>query len=134
MMKKALSTLFLLALLLPLAGCSKAGEAASADEIVPGLPVKGTVTLVDLGATTCVPCKMMAPILEELKKEYKGKAEVLFIDVYDPANAGKAKAFKIMVIPTQIFYDRHGKEVFRHVGFFDKKSISAKLNELLTQK
>ncbi|MEJ2689343.1 MAG: thioredoxin family protein [Deltaproteobacteria bacterium] len=124
----------MLALLLPLVGCSKAGEAASADEIILGLPVKGTVTLVDLGATTCVPCKMMAPILEELKKDYRGKAEVIFIDVYDPANAGKAKAFKVMVIPTQIFYDRHGKEVFRHVGFFDKKSISAKLNELLTQK
>jgi thioredoxin 1 len=134
-MKKALSTLFLLVLLLSsLAGCSNAGEAANADEIVPGIPVKGTVTLVDIGATTCVPCKMMAPILEELKKEYKGKAEVIFIDVYDSANAGKAKAFKTLVIPTQIFYDRHGKEVFRHVGFFDKKSISAKLNELLTQK
>lgn len=104
---------------------------AASTEVVPGVPVKDTVTLVDVGATTCVPCKLMAPLLEELKKEYEGRAEVIFVDVYDTANEGKAKAFKIMAIPTQIFYDSHGREVFRHVGFFDKKSMAAKLDELL---
>jgi thioredoxin 1 len=73
----------------------------------------------------------MAPILEELKAEYKGRAAVIFIDVWDRANAGKAKAFDIMIIPTQIFYDKQGKEVFRHQGFFEKKAIVAKLDELL---
>ncbi len=132
-MKKLLSTLFVLVLLLVFAGGSRAGETASAGEIVPGIPVKDTVTLVDLGATTCIPCKMMMPILAELKKEYKGRVEVNFIDVWDQANAGKAQAFKIQIIPTQIFFDRHGKEVFRHVGFFDKKSITAKLDAILRQ-
>ena len=133
-MRKLLSTLFVLVLLLLFAGVSRAGETTGAGEVVPGIPAKNTVTLVDLGATTCIPCKMMLPILEELKKEYKGRAEVTFIDIQDEANAGKAQAFKIMVIPTQIFYDRHGKEVFRHVGFFDKKSISARLDAILAQK
>jgi thioredoxin 1 len=114
-------------------GCSRAGDALQATEVVPGIPVKNTVTMVDLGAKTCIPCRMMAPILEELQVEYQGRAEVIFIDVWDQANEGQARAFKIMAIPTQIFYDKEGRETFRHTGFFDKKSITAKLDELLTQ-
>jgi thioredoxin 1 len=125
--------ILLLVVLSFLAGCGNTADIAIGSEVVPGIPVKNTVTMVDLGAKTCIPCKMMAPILEELKEEYKGRAEVIFIDVWDKANEGKAQAFKVMAIPTQIFYDRHGKEVFRHVGFFDKKSIAAKLEELLAQ-
>jgi thioredoxin 1 len=131
-MKKLLTGLLLVSMIF-LAGCGKAADSAGGSEVVPGLPVKDTVTMVDLGAKTCIPCKMMAPILEELKEEYQGRAEVIFIDVWEPANKGKAQAFKVMAIPTQIFYDRQGKEVFRHVGFFDKKSIVAKLEELLAQ-
>lgn len=131
-MKKMLPNL-LLVLVILLAGCANAADRAVGSEVVPGIPVKDTVTMVDLGAKSCIPCKMMAPILDELKEEYKGRAEVIFIDVWDKANSGKAEAFKIMAIPTQIFYDRHGKEVFRHLGFFDKKSIAAKLEELLSQ-
>ena len=97
------------------------------------IPVKGMVTLVDFGATTCIPCRMMAPILEELKEEYKGKAEVIFIDVWDKANAGKAQAYKIMAIPTQVFFDKQGREAYRHTGFLDKKTIVEKLEGLLAQ-
>lgn len=132
-MKQLFSTALILLSLFTFSGCSHAADTGNATEVVPGIPAKNTVTMVDLGAKTCIPCKMMAPILEELKKEYAGRAEVIFIDVWDQANAGKAKAFKIMVIPTQIFYDKQGKEVFRHVGFFDKKSIAAKLDELIGQ-
>lgn len=93
------------------------------------IPVKNTVTLVDLGANKCIPCKMMAPILEELKKEYEGKASVIFIDVWETPDKGKE--FKVSIIPTQIFFDRNGKEIFRHVGFFDKKSIQEILDKML---
>lgn len=83
--------------------------------------VKKLPKLLDLGATKCVPCKMMAPILEELAKEYKGQLTVQFIDVWkDEKAAGK---YKIQSIPTQIFYDAKGKEFFRHVGFFSKEDI-----------
>ncbi|MDA8163923.1 MAG: thioredoxin family protein [Desulfobacteraceae bacterium] len=131
-MKNLMCTMFSLALLLICTG--SAGAAAATGEVVPGIPVKGTVTLVDLGATTCIPCRMMAPILEELKKEYQGRVGVVFIDVWDPANEGKAAAFKVMAIPTQVFYDRNGREAYRHTGFLDKKAIAAKLDELLGQK
>jgi thioredoxin 1 len=106
-----------------------AGEAAA----VPSeLPVKGMVTMIDIGARKCIPCKMMAPILEELEKEYKGKAAIVFIDVWQ--NPEEGKKYRIRSIPTQIFYDMDGKENYRHEGFFDKASIVAKLEQLGAKK
>ena len=84
--------------------------------------------LLDLGAGKCIPCKMMAPILEDLKKEYAGRMNVEFIDVW--LNPDAAKPYGIEVIPTQIFYDADGKELFRHVGFFAKEDILGKWKEL----
>ncbi|MBU1356053.1 MAG: thioredoxin family protein [Candidatus Edwardsbacteria bacterium] len=84
--------------------------------------------LVDLGASKCIPCKMMAPILEELEKEYKGKMDVVFIDVWK--NPDEGSKYKVRVIPTQIFYSPEGKELFRHEGFYSKEDILAKWKEL----
>ena len=84
--------------------------------------------LVDLGAGKCIPCKMMAPILVELRKDYAGRMEVVFIDVWENPDAGQP--YGIEVIPTQIFYNAEGKELFRHVGFFGKEDILAKWKEL----
>jgi len=64
---------------------------------------------------------MMAPILDELRKEYAGQFEVVFIDVWK--NKSEAQKYRIRVIPTQIFYDAAGKELFRHQGFFSKEDI-----------
>src|SRR5512135_17122 len=84
--------------------------------------------LIDLGADKCIPCKMMAPILKELKTEYAGRMDVEFIDVWKTPDAGKP--YKIKLIPTQIFFDASGKERFRHEGFFGKEDILAKWKEL----
>lgn len=83
--------------------------------------------LLDLGATKCIPCKMMAPMLEELKSEYKGRLKVEFIDVWE--NPKEAKKYDIKLIPTQIFFDASGKELFRHEGFFSKEDILRKWKE-----
>jgi thioredoxin 1 len=83
--------------------------------------------LVDLGAGTCIPCKMMAPILEELKTEFKDKLEIVFIDVRE--NPDQAKKYRINLIPTQIFYDGAGKELFRHEGFYSREDILGKWTE-----
>jgi thioredoxin 1 len=77
--------------------------------------------LIELGADKCIPCKMMAPILEELKSEYAGRLEVVFIDVWK--NPEKGREYGIRVIPTQILYDADGNEFYRHVGFFSKEDI-----------
>ena len=84
--------------------------------------------LVDLGAGKCIPCKMMAPILAELKKEYAGRLKVEFIDVWE--NPDEGAEYSIRMIPTQIFYDASGKELFRHEGFFGKADILTKWKEL----
>jgi thioredoxin 1 len=70
----------------------------------------------------------MAPIIEKLKKEYNGKADIIFIDVWKDPKQGQR--FKISSIPTQIFFDKDGKEVWRHVGFLKEDAIVAKLKEL----
>ena len=71
---------------------------------------------------------MMAPILEELKSEYAGKLQVVFIDVWQNPDASKEHG--INMIPTQLFFDAEGKELFRHEGFFSKEDILNKWKEL----
>jgi thioredoxin 1 len=94
----------------------------------PEVPVKGMVTMVDLGAKKCIPCKMMAPILEKLEKVYAGRAAVVFLDVWeDPKPAHR---FSISGIPTQIFFDKEGKEVFRHLGFLNEEEIVRRLKDM----
>lgn len=97
----------------------------------PELPKPGTVTMIDLGAKSCIPCKMMAPILEKLEAEYRGKADVVFIDVWQAPDEGKK--YGIRAIPTQIFYNKKGEEVGRHEGFLDEKSIRDTLDKLLAE-
>ena len=53
------------------------------------VPAKGMVTMVDLGATTCIPCKMMAPIMKKLERTYEGKAAISFIDVRKHPREGR---------------------------------------------
>lgn len=77
--------------------------------------------MVDFGADKCVPCKTMAPILKDLQNEYKNQVEVVFIDVWKDRAAGQKAGIKL--IPTQVFYDTAGKEVFRHEGFMSKEDI-----------
>lgn len=89
---------------------------------------KALPRLVDLGADKCIPCIMMAPILEELREEYKGRLEVTFIDVWK--NPGAGRRYGIRVIPTQIFIDASGRELFRHEGFYSKEDILSKWREL----
>jgi hypothetical protein len=71
---------------------------------------------------------MMAPILEELRRDYAGKMIVEFIDVWQNPAAGEK--YGIQMIPTQIFYDAAGKERFRHTGFYGKEDMLAKWKEL----
>lgn len=95
------------------------------------VPVKGMVTMIDLGAKECVPCKMMAPIMEKMEKVYRDKAAIVFIDVWK--NPNQVSRFGIRAIPTQIFYDASGREVSRHVGFMSEAAIVAQLSKMGVQ-
>lgn len=91
-------------------------------------PTSGVPTLLELGADKCVPCKAMVPVLDALRKEYPGRLNVQFIDVWKNPEAGEKH--KIRMIPVQLFLDADGKELFRHEGFYAKEDILAKWKEL----
>jgi len=92
------------------------------------LPVKGMVTMVDLGSGKCVPCKLMEPILAKLKRDYEGRAAIVFIDIRNRTE--EAERFDIRAIPTQIFFDREGNEVYRHRGFMSEQAIVEQLEKM----
>ena len=110
-----------LTITLMLAGAAHAELPAATDAVVKQALSSGKPIVIDLGARTCIPCTKMAPILESLSGEFRGRASVLFIDVHE--NEAAAEKFRIQMIPTQIFFNAQGKEVKRHVGFMDKPDI-----------
>ena len=83
---------------------------------------------VEVGADKCIPCKMMQPILDELRDKYADKLQVDFVDVW--VHPKQADKYGIRSIPTQVIYDSSGEEVFRHFGFWPKDEILAKFKEL----
>ena len=91
---------------------------------------KALPKLVDFGSKTCIPCQKMAPILEELKNTYANELEVKFIDVRLSENQQQTNDAGIKSIPTQIYYDANGKEIWRHVGFISKEDMLNKWKEL----
>jgi thioredoxin 1 len=116
---------FVLLLFLVLAGCGQAETPVAQSPIAQG---SNLPRLVDLGADQCIPCKTMAPILEELKRDFAGKFVVEFIDVWKRRE--EAGRYGIQMIPTQIFYDESGKELFRRSGFIGKEDILATWKKL----
>ncbi len=103
--------------------------ATSVPEAVVPAPGGGSLPrLLDLGAKQCVPCRMMAPILEDLATNHASQFETVFIDVWENPEPGKEH--NVSAIPTQIFFDEGGKELFRHEGFYSKEQILAKWREL----
>ncbi len=84
--------------------------------------------LLELGSTSCIPCKMMVPILDTLRKEQAGNLSIEFLDVWKDREAGKR--YGVRTIPTQIIFDNTGAELFRHEGFWSRQDIENKLKEL----
>jgi thioredoxin 1 len=106
---------------------AKPPEMNTEDDLKQAL-TSGKPVLVDFGANSCLPCRQLRPILREIDKEYTGKARALVIDVYKYQSL--AREYKVQLIPTLVFFDSKGKEVFRHVGILEKEKIVAKLKEI----
>lgn len=104
----ALATIFLVGSI----GIAAAGTAQSKVEAA---KAKGMPVFVDVGRTSCKPCKMMVPVLDTLTKKYKGKMEVVFVHMDE--EQAYARELGVTMIPTQILLDKNGKEVSRHVGY-----------------
>ncbi|HML76789.1 thioredoxin family protein [Geobacter sulfurreducens] len=114
--------------LLLIATVARAELPSASDDAISQALASGKPAVIDLGARYCIPCKKMAPILESLAAEYRGRANILFIDVN--GNQAAAKRFRVQMIPTQIFFDARGKEVKRHMGFMDRADIVRELSVL----
>ena len=128
-MRKFIYSLLMLGFVcLAMHGCSSDEPPASHPQPAGVVPVKGMVTMVDLGSESCIPCKMMMPIITKLEKAYRGKAAIVFIDVWKDKEP--AKRFGIRAIPTQIFFDKGGKEVYRHTGFMGEADIVSQLKKM----
>ncbi len=84
---------------------------------------EGVVTFIELGSVKCIPCKMMQPVMEAIEKEYAGKVNVLFYDVWTKEGQPYGEQYGLKGIPTQIFLDKNGKEFYRHTGFLAKNQI-----------
>ena len=84
--------------------------------------------LIDLGSKSCIPCKQMAPILDSLRVVYQGQAEIVFIDIREDKQA--VAKYHVVLIPTQVFIDSRGIEVYRHIGFFPADSIEYHLRQI----
>jgi thioredoxin 1 len=84
--------------------------------------------LVDVGADKCIPCIKMAPILDQLREDFRGQLEVVFVDAWKKRE--EAARYGVQMIPTQIFYAADGKELFRHTGFYSREEILARWQEL----
>jgi thioredoxin 1 len=130
-MKSLLITILITLLIVPgiVSGKTPAEEH---EEFLKNLPVKGMVTMVALGKKTCTQCKMMSPILEKMKVKYEGKAAIVFINLLDDPE--QQYVYKLRALPTQIFFNPNGEEVFRHIGFMSEKDIVAQLAKMGVEK
>jgi len=88
----------------------------------------GTPMLLELGSVTCIPCQKMVPVLERLEHEYQDRLQIESHDVRKLPEVGRA--WGVMTIPTQVFLDKDGREVFRHVGYFPYEEVVKILQEM----
>ncbi len=97
------------------------GRASDFDAMLTKAKTEKKVVMLELGSVGCVPCDQMRPVMDKLTQNYKGKLEVIFVDVRK--NAEPARRFRVFGIPTQVFLDSNGKEFHRHIGYYDYDSI-----------
>jgi thioredoxin 1 len=109
----------------------KSQYALARDNPVDKARTSGRPTLIEFGASGCVPCDMMQPILDKLRKTHSERLNVVFVHVGEEKIL--AARFGIRAIPVQVFFDRQGKEVFRHEGFFAEAEVNKVLAKMGVQ-
>jgi len=101
-----------------LASCS---IEAGVDDLLTKARKEGKAVMLEIGSVGCIPCEKMRPIMKKLSDNYKGKLEVIFVDI--KVDRKTASKFGVYMIPTQVFLDKTGREFYRHIGFFPYEDI-----------
>jgi thioredoxin 1 len=122
MMRHALLAFCLLAVIL---SAPVHADTASAVRIA---LASGQPALIEFGAETCSQCKRMKVVLDGISQRYQGRAHVVQVNVNRDREV--TQQFKIMVIPTLVFFDAKGREVGRSYGFMDEVKVARRLHEL----
>lgn len=122
-MRKCISLVFVL-FMLAITSCSDAG---TLDDSLNRAKADGKIVMLELGSVGCIPCEQMRPVMAKLSDTYKGKLEVIFVDVRRDNKSGRQ--FGVHMIPTQVFLDKAGKEFHRHIGFYSYEEIAPVLKK-----
>jgi len=117
-MRRNITLTVVLLLIISLSGCS---NAEGIDDLLNKANKEGKVVMLELGSVGCIPCEQMKPVMQKLTDNYKGKLEVIFVDVRADRKTGRR--FGVAMLPTQVFLDRDGKEFHRHIGYFGYEEI-----------
>lgn len=104
--------------LLSLSACSSAEDI---DPVLSKAKAEGKIVMLELGSVGCIPCEQMKPVMQKLRETYTNKLEVIFVDVRRENKTGRR--FGVNMIPTQVFLDKDGKEIYRHIGFYSYDEI-----------
>jgi thioredoxin 1 len=123
--KQKIITIMAVLFMLMLSGCGHAGEV---DTVLEKAKKEQKAVMLELGSVGCIPCEQMKPVMQQLRDNYKGKLEVLFVDVR--VNKEVARKYNVFGIPTQVFLDKNGKEFSRHIGFYPYEEIQDVLKKI----
>ncbi len=110
------------------ADASEKGDSGTPSDGKPPTTNAKLPKMIDFGREQCLPCKAMMPILEALKKKYKDKATIEFVSTVKHRDV--AFEHNVRRIPTQIFFDADGNEVWRHEGFFSREKIEEQFRKM----
>jgi len=106
---------------------SSCSNANSLDDSLNKAKVEGRIVMLELGSVGCIPCEQMKPVMAKLSDTFKGKLDVIFIDVKKDHDT--AQRFGVYMIPVQVFLDKSGKEFHRHIGFYAYEEIAPMLKK-----
>ncbi len=106
---------------------SSCSNASDLDFALNKAKAEGRIVMLELGSVGCIPCEQMKPVMAKLSDVYKGKLDVIFIDVRKDHDT--ARRFRVFMIPVQVFLDKNGGEFHRHIGFYSYEEIEAMLKK-----
>ncbi len=86
------------------------------------------ITFLEFGSKGCSACRKMEKVMEDVRTNYPGRVNVVFMNVLKPEAQHLMKLFGIVSIPTQVLLNSEGKEFFRHSGFIEARELTSQFN------